>query len=53
MTVLNYVINQNYIDLWMKYINFIQENIHGGMKTMRIDIPKKYNSLVVHFNVLK
>ena len=42
MTVLNYVINQNYIDLWMKYINYIQENIHDGMKTMRIDIPKKY-----------
>ena len=25
----------------MKYINYIQENIHDGMKTMRIDIPKK------------
>ena len=29
----------------MKYINYIQENIHDGMKTMRIDIPKK----CIHF----
>ena len=40
--IIYFVWRINYIELCMKYINYIQENIHDGMKTMRTDIPKKY-----------